>query len=126
MARRGDRVLFLAVLLGILALVLGLRLWSSPRDKQPAAAPAAPAPLLQPDPVTLAPGIHLLGGLSPAVAYVVETPDGLVLVDSGLQAEAEALLVQMGRLRLAPDRLRAILLTHVHADHSLGAEHLRT
>jgi glyoxylase-like metal-dependent hydrolase (beta-lactamase superfamily II) len=82
--------------------------------------------LLEPELVTLAPGIHLLGKLSPAAAYVVETTDGLVLVDSGLQADGQAVVEQLARLRLAPDRLRAILLTHVHADHSLGAERLRS
>ena len=31
---------------------------------------------------TIAPGIHVLNNLGPAAAYVVETSDGLVLVDS--------------------------------------------
>jgi glyoxylase-like metal-dependent hydrolase (beta-lactamase superfamily II) len=63
--------------------------------------------------------------LSPAAAYAVDTADGLVLIDSGLEDSAAAVTEQLDRLRLDVRRLRAILLTHAHADHSLGAERLR-
>src|SRR5262249_31541573 len=76
-------------------------------------------------PVTLARGLHLLGGLSPAAAYVVETPAGLVLIDAGLEPDAHSVKAQMTSLRLDWRQLRAILLTHAHGDHSGGAEHLR-
>src|SRR5262245_66079129 len=42
-------------------------------------------PLLGRAAITVAPGIHLLGGLAPSVAYVVESSDGPVLVDWCLQ-----------------------------------------
>jgi glyoxylase-like metal-dependent hydrolase (beta-lactamase superfamily II) len=73
----------------------------------------------------VAPGVYLLGETSPAAAYAVQTADGLVLVDSGLEDSAAAVTRQLTRLHLDPARLRAVLLTHVHADHSLGAECLR-
>jgi glyoxylase-like metal-dependent hydrolase (beta-lactamase superfamily II) len=57
---------------------------------------------------------------------VVETSDGLVLIDSGLDRDASRLKQQMTALGLGWRRVRAILLTHVHGDHSGGAEHLRT
>lgn len=82
-------------------------------------------PPLSPAPVTLMPGIHLLGGLEPSAAYVVETSDGLVLIDSGLKPDASRLKEQMARLGLEWKRVRAILLTHVHGDHTGGAEYLR-
>src|SRR5207244_9404203 len=47
------------------------------------------------------------------------------LVDSGFQREAGPLKEQMAKLGLDWRRVRAILLTHVHADHSGGAQHLR-
>ena len=84
------------------------------------------AKLLLPRPVAVAPGVYLLGKMTPAAAYVVETSGGLVLVDSGLQADAATLTGQMAGLGLDVTRLKAILLTHVHADHSLGAAHLRS
>src|SRR5262245_39245410 len=62
----------------------------------------------------VAPGIYYLGGLTPAAAYVVETSDGLVLIDTGLDKEAGPLRQQMASLGLDWKRLRAILLTHVH------------
>ena len=34
---------------------------------------------------TLVPQVHILGGLKPSAAYVVETSQGLVLIDSGLK-----------------------------------------
>lgn len=75
--------------------------------------------------VPVVPGIYLLGGLSPSAAYVVETSKGLVLVDSGLDNEAKLLRSQMAELGLDWKRVRAVLLTHVHGDHSGGAEWLR-
>jgi glyoxylase-like metal-dependent hydrolase (beta-lactamase superfamily II) len=56
---------------------------------------------------------------------VVETSDGLALIDTGLDKEAGPLCQQMEALGLDWKRLRAILLTHVHGDHSGGAEYLR-
>jgi glyoxylase-like metal-dependent hydrolase (beta-lactamase superfamily II) len=82
-------------------------------------------PLLGPSAVTLVPGVHLLGALEPAAAYAVETSAGLVLVDSGLKANARSLKEQLTALGLDWKRVRAILLTHVHGDHCGGAEHLR-
>jgi glyoxylase-like metal-dependent hydrolase (beta-lactamase superfamily II) len=82
-------------------------------------------PRLARSPITVVPRLHLLGGLSPSAAYVVETSQGLVLVDSGLDGEARLLKSQMAELGLDWKRVRAILLTHVHGDHSGGAEWLR-
>jgi glyoxylase-like metal-dependent hydrolase (beta-lactamase superfamily II) len=75
--------------------------------------------------IPVVPGIYLLGGLSPSVAYVVETAQGLVLIDSGLDGEAKLLRSQMAELGLDWKRVRAVLLTHAHGDHSGGAEYLR-
>lgn len=91
-------------------------------------APVAEArefPRLIPAPTTVAPGIHLLGGLAPSAAYAVETPAGLVLIDAGLDADAETLKGQLAALHLDWKSIRAILLTHAHGDHCGGARHLR-
>jgi glyoxylase-like metal-dependent hydrolase (beta-lactamase superfamily II) len=83
-------------------------------------------PLLDGSTITIVPGIYLIGNLGPAAAYVVETSDGLILIDSGLDDDAQPLKTQMAKLGLDWKKLRAIFLTHVHGDHCGGAEHLRT
>lgn len=82
-------------------------------------------PLLNGATITVLPGIHLLGGLGPAAAYVVETSDGLVLIDTGLDDDAARLKAEIAKLGLDWRKLRAIFLTHVHGDHCGGAERLR-
>jgi glyoxylase-like metal-dependent hydrolase (beta-lactamase superfamily II) len=109
----------LVLLLGAVgAAWLWLRAGSGPQ-------PPAVAGALLPEPVAVAPGVYLLGDMSPAAAYAVQTTDGLVLVDSGLEDSGAPVTGQLARLGLDVGRLRAVLLTHCHADHSLGAEHLR-
>ncbi len=86
---------------------------------------AASVPVLAPGIVTLLPGVHLLGETYPNAAYVVESSDGLTLVDTCREADAGPILRQFRTLGLDPARLRRILLTHCHADHVLGARRLR-
>ncbi|MBI3461966.1 MAG: MBL fold metallo-hydrolase [Planctomycetes bacterium] len=107
----------------IAAVLLGYR-WSTRRG--PSARRTQPSsPILQTFPSTLAPGIHILGRLSPGVAYAVETAEGLALIDSGLAADSASLIEQLRELGLDVSWLRIILLTHAHGDHSLGARRLR-
>src|ERR1017187_10049337 len=44
----------------------------------------------------VAPGLYLIGSLSPSAVYVVETSEGLILVDSGLDRDAGLLKTEMG------------------------------
>src|SRR5262249_55593012 len=94
------------------------------RDGESSAASSDRVPLLGREAITVAPGVHLLGRLRPSAAYVVETSEGLVLVDSGLESDARLLKEQMAELGLDWRRLRAIFVTHTHVDHVGGAEHL--
>lgn len=82
-------------------------------------------PLLRRDVVTIARGVHLLGRTAPNAAYAVETSEGIVLVDTCPQPSAEPVLRQIHDLGLDVRDLRAILLTHAHGDHVLGANRLR-
>jgi glyoxylase-like metal-dependent hydrolase (beta-lactamase superfamily II) len=74
---------------------------------------------------TVAPGVHRLG--SPLVNfYLVESPDGLTLVDAGLKGyfgQLEPLLSGLGRSLADID---AVVLTHGHGDHVGVAERVRT
>ena len=75
--------------------------------------------------VRLAPGLYMLGDLAPSAVYIIESSDGLILVDSGLDTEAALLKAEMAKLGLDWKRVRAILLTHSHGDHTGGAQALR-
>ncbi len=88
-------------------------------------APARAIPKLGASTATVVPGVHHLGGLGPSSAYAIETPKGLVLVDSGLQTDAGPLKAELAKLGLDWKQIRAILLTHAHGDHTGGADHLR-
>lgn len=117
--RRLAVVLTLAIVAAVV-IVAVVRPWEGEEPR-----PAKTLPTLSPVPGAVAPGVYLLGRTSPAAAYAVDTSDGLVLIDSGLEDSASSITAQLGELGLNADRLRAILLTHVHADHSLGARRLR-
>ncbi len=111
----------------VFALVVLAASWGLFRGIGPRGSGAAGtgAPLLVPRAMTIAPGIHMLGGLEPSVAYVVESSDGLILIDSGVEGDASSLKSQMSELGLDWRRIHAVLITHVHGDHSGGAERIR-
>lgn len=75
-------------------------------------------------PVAGAPGVYYLGS-APGAVYLIDTAQGLVFVDSGLDANATKVMEITREYDLDIRRLQTILLTHVHADHSLGAAKLR-
>ncbi len=87
--------------------------------------PELKVPSLDGSTVMVLPGIHLIGGIGPAAAYVVETSDGLVIIDTGLSADAKELKAAMKTQGLDWMQLRSIFLTHVHGDHCGGADRLR-
>lgn len=57
--------------------------------------------------------------------YAVKVQDGFLLVDSGVGLQPEQIERVLGQDKLAPDRMRAILLTHGHADHAGGAAYFQ-
>jgi len=114
-------VFLLAGLVAVLA-AISLFLLSSGRQGDDASYKDA---LFVREPVTLAARIHMLGRLAPSVVYAVETSEGLVLIDSGLEPDAAELIDQLAALGLEESNVCAILLTHVHGDHTLGARFLR-
>jgi glyoxylase-like metal-dependent hydrolase (beta-lactamase superfamily II) len=119
-----KRLVLLAL---VVAVFVAVALWSRRRKENDLSGRAPDiADELVPSAMAVAPGIFLLGGLEPAAAYAVETSAGLVLIDSGVEADAASLRAQLVELGLDVNHLKAILLTHVHADHSSGAVHLRS
>ena len=108
-------------LVGFVILLIGVSLYLAGEFRKPEII----VPRLDGTTMTVVPGIHLLGGLGPSAAYVVETSAGHVLIDTGLETDAKALKAQMTSLNLDWNQLKAIFITHVHGDHCGGAERLR-
>ena len=110
-----------AVAIAILA--LGGWLWF--RAAVDASFSKARVPRLARSSVRVAPKLYMIGDLGPSAAYVIETSVGFILVDSGLDKDAAHLKAEMAKLGLDWKRVRIILLTHAHGDHTGGAEGLR-
>ncbi len=128
MGKFGPRPATRPVVLGLAALIASASCWAIYRAQEArhrAASLAARVPRLGLGPATIVPGVHMLGGLQPSAAYAIETPEGLVLVDSGLDDNAGPLRAEMARLGLNWRRVRAVFLTHTHGDHCGGAQFLR-
>lgn len=63
-------------------------------------------------------GFTILGSGSSGNAAVIHAPDGNILLDAGFSAKE--LERRMILREIAPDGIRAILLTHEHSDHVKG------
>ena len=71
----------------------------------------------RPAPTQVAPGVHRLGDHS-INFYLIEGPDGLILIDSGVPAFLEQLRGLLTGLGRSLADIRAVLLTHGHLDHT--------
>ncbi len=61
-------------------------------------------------------GLHSIA-LGAVNVFLIDAPDGLVLIDTGLPGSADAILGAMSDLGRAPGDLRHIVITHAHPDH---------
>jgi glyoxylase-like metal-dependent hydrolase (beta-lactamase superfamily II) len=66
---------------------------------------------------TAAPGVHCLGD-DVVNFYLVERPDGLLLIDAGLPGHLGQLTECLSGIRRTLKDIRAVLLTHAHPDHT--------
>lgn len=70
------------------------------------------------------PGVHLIDGVDPSpdftthVYLVQDTADSWTLIDTGLPGSDRAILAYLQKIQLPPGRIRHILLTHLHRDHT--------
>ena len=70
-------------------------------------------------------GVHRVEGVRVSNIYVVETDDGLVVVDTGIPGNARHILQCVERLAWRPSDVRQIVLTHWHVDHVGSAFELK-
>ena len=71
----------------------------------------------RPAPTQVAPGVHRLGDHD-VNFYLIEGPDGLILIDAGVPAHLEQLRELLTDLGRSVADIRAVLLTHGHLDHT--------
>lgn len=55
-----------------------------------------------------------------AYAWILRTANGAVMIDAGLDAEAAAVVEELGRMGLSANDVHTVLVTHGHADHVNG------
>jgi len=65
--------------------------------------------------------LGFLGIPKTIAAYVLEHPDGPVLIETGPYSTFPALEKGLQQLDTAPEDLQAVLLTHIHLDHAGSA-----
>ena len=64
-------------------------------------------------------------GTKPASCHIIDTGDGLIMLDTGYQQTLYVVIDSMYRLGLNPRDIKYILITHGHIDHMGGAKALR-
>lgn len=72
----------------------------------------------------LAPNLHRIGN-DIVAAYLVDTPDGITIIDAGLPGHWRDLQKELSALGKAPSDIRGLILTHGDSDHIGFAERLR-
>ena len=72
----------------------------------------------------LAPSLHRLGN-DIVACYLVDTPDGITLIDAGLPGHWRDLQRELQALGKSADDIRGLVLTHGDSDHIGFAERLR-
>src|SRR5690606_2684724 len=78
------------------------------------------------EPVKLFDNLYALGN-SETVVYAITTSEGIVLIDAGVAAEVEPVLLPgFAELGLDPADVKLVLLGHGHSDHYGGASPFQT
>ncbi|MFD7225688.1 MBL fold metallo-hydrolase [Streptomyces sp. NPDC059892] len=73
----------------------------------------------------LAPHLHRLGN-DVVACYLIDTPDGITLIDAGLPGHWRDLQRELSSLGKSVDDIRGLVLTHGDSDHIGFAERLRS
>jgi len=77
------------------------------------------------EPVKIFDNVYAVGNSETAV-YVLSTPEGLLMIDSGYTDRVESVVVSgLRQLGLDPAQVKYVLLGHGHADHFGGAKHFQ-
>ena len=64
-------------------------------------------------------------GTEPASVHIIDTGEGLIMLDTGYQQSLYLVIHNMHLLGLKPENIKYIVLTHGHIDHMGGARSLK-
>lgn len=79
-----------------------------------------PVPKALPVPARVIDDVYLVSS-DPTLTYLIDAgPQGLILVDPGLSANFGAINAAIAKLGFSPKRVRWVLNTHAHFDHSMA------
>ncbi|MBK9125348.1 MAG: MBL fold metallo-hydrolase [Chloroflexi bacterium] len=74
--------------------------------------------------IELLDGIYGFTGLMVGRVYAIRDPDGLTLIDSGLEQAAPRIVAQIEAAGFKASDIKRIVITHAHVDHGGGAHAL--
>lgn len=77
------------------------------------------------DAYRVAPHVWQVGGQDDVCVYLLDSGEGLILIDTGYRASFYLMLDQIWRLGYDPAKIKKILLSHWHWDHVNGARYLQ-
>ncbi|MCH3918480.1 MAG: MBL fold metallo-hydrolase [Spirochaetia bacterium] len=76
-------------------------------------------------PIKMAPRVYYVSGNNWVASYLIDTGDGLILIDTGMHETAYLLLENIRKLGFDYRDIKKILLSHAHIDHIGAARTLK-
>ncbi len=76
-------------------------------------------------PFRMAPGVYYVSGNDWVACYLIDTGDGLILIDTAMHETCYLMLENIRQLGFDPMDIKKILLTHAHSDHIGAARTLK-
>ena len=73
----------------------------------------------------VAPHVWNVGGQDDVCAYLLDSGEGLILIDTGYEQTLYMLIDRMWRIGFDPKNIKMILLSHWHGDHVNGCRFLK-
>ncbi|MDO4620084.1 MAG: MBL fold metallo-hydrolase [Lachnospiraceae bacterium] len=77
------------------------------------------------EPFRIAPHVYSVGGNNDVAIYLLDSGDGLILIDTGMAEILYLVIDSIHRLGYDPRDIKKILISHGHGDHYNGARFLQ-
>ncbi|MPM62919.1 hypothetical protein SDC9_109797 [bioreactor metagenome] len=77
------------------------------------------------EPFRMAPGVWYIAGNDWVACYLLETTDGLILIDTAMHENLYLLLQNIYKIGRTPFEIKKVLISHAHIDHMGAARALK-